>query len=217
MHLLQNKNLCDQMTQIHDAFTTEEWLRDLHHDVHTNKCESINGFVAKFLHKNKHWCRSMANASRTYLAILIDSVGYQQSFESMFDSLGLEMTPRTRDQCLRWDKRRKYLADYKKQPKAKETRNRAKFEKLRVGKIKLAKDNARALAYESGMAGPQVGGRKFGGSNARVICRACGEIGHQRKSSKKCLKSTNPDSEHYKKKGSLESRPALEGEYSTGM
>ena len=50
------------------------------------------------------------------------------------------------------------------------------------------------------------------GSKARVICRACGERGHQRKSSKKCLKSTNPDSEHYKIKGSLESRPALEGE-----
>ena len=47
---------------------------------------------------------------------------------------------------------------------------------------------------------------------ARVICRACGERGHQRKSSKKCLKSTNPDSEHCKTKGSLESRPALEGE-----
>jgi hypothetical protein len=133
-------------------------------------------------------------------------------FAVSYSHVTVEQISRTRDQCLRWDKRRTYLSNYKKQAKAKEKRNRIKFEKLRVGKLKLAKDNARALTYESGIAGPQVGGRKVGGSNARVICRACGEIGHQRKSSKKCLKSTNPDSEHYKKKGSLESRLALEGE-----
>jgi hypothetical protein len=179
-----------------------------------NKCESINGFITKFSHKNKHWCRSMANSSQTHLAILIDSVGYQQSFESMFDSLGLEMTPRTAEQCLRWDKRRKYLSDCEKQPKAKEKRNRVNFEKLCVGKVKLAKDDAKALTHESGMAGPQVGG-KVGGSTARTVCKtcnACGEKGHQKITSKKCLMSTNPNSEHYKK-GSLESRrPALEGE-----
>jgi hypothetical protein len=64
------------------------------------------------------------------------------------------------------------------------------------------------------MAGPQVGG-KVGGSTARTVCKTCntcGEKGHQKITSKKCLMSTNSNSEHCKK-GSLESRrPALEGE-----
>jgi hypothetical protein len=100
---------------------------------------------------------------------LADSLGYKESFEAMFESLGLEMTPITREQCLRWDNRRKYLSDYKKQPKAKETRNRVK--------LKLARDNAKAMTYKSGMAGPQVGG-KVGGSYTNV-CKTCGEKGQK--------------------------------------
>ena len=48
-----------QMKEIQDAFTMREWLEDLHHDVHINKCESINDFSTKVLHKNKHWCHSI--------------------------------------------------------------------------------------------------------------------------------------------------------------
>jgi len=75
----------------------------------------------------------------------------------MFESLGLEMTPQTKEQCSRWDTRRKYLVEYKKSVKYKEKKSKMKFEKLRVGKAKLVKDNAKALTYASGMAGPQVG------------------------------------------------------------
>ena len=211
---VKNAKLYGQMKETHDAFTTEEWLRDLHHDVHTNKCESINGFITKFMHKNKHWCRTMANASRTYLAVLIDSVGYLQCFNSMFKSLGLEMTPQTKEQCSRWDTRRMYLVEYKKSAIYKEKKNKMKFEKLRVGKAKLAKDNARALTYASGMAGPQVG-RKVGPKNARknaMVCKTCKKSGHKMVTSIECLMSTNPKSEHYKARKRLECQQPLEGE-----
>lgn len=49
----KNAKLHEQMKEVPDAFTTREWLQDLHHDVHTNECESINGVITKFLHKNK--------------------------------------------------------------------------------------------------------------------------------------------------------------------
>jgi hypothetical protein len=40
-----DKELYLQFCKLHLVLTTEEGLRDLYHDVHSNKCESINGFV----------------------------------------------------------------------------------------------------------------------------------------------------------------------------
>jgi hypothetical protein len=58
-----------QFQKIHSSFTTEEGLPDLYHEVHSNKCESINGFNTKFLPKKKHFCLTIANPGCTYLAI----------------------------------------------------------------------------------------------------------------------------------------------------
>jgi hypothetical protein len=71
------------------------------------------------------------------------------------------------------------------------------FEKLGVGKRKLAKDNTKALVNGSSVAGLQVGG-KVGVSDA-TVCETCGEKVHKMITSKKCLMSTNPNSEHFKK------------------
>lgn len=49
--------------------------------------------------------------------------------------------------------KRKYLSAYNKTAKFKEKRNHVRFGKLRVGKVKLAKANAKALTYGSEMAG----------------------------------------------------------------
>ena len=92
----------------------------------------------------------------------------------------------------------------------KEKKNKIKFEKLRVGKAKLAKDNTKALTYVSGMAGPQVG-RKVGQKNA-MVCKTCKQSGHEMVTSKECLMSTNPKSEHYKVGKRLECQQPLEGQ-----
>jgi hypothetical protein len=51
------------------------------------------------------------------------------------------------------------------------------FEKLGVGKRKLAKDNTKALVNGSSVAGLQVGG-KVGVSDA-TVCETCGEKVHK--------------------------------------
>jgi hypothetical protein len=138
------------------------------------------------------------------------SIGYLQCFNSMFESLGLEMTPHTKEQCARWDTRRNYLVEYKKSAKYKEKMNKMKFEKLRVGKAKLAKDNAKALTYASGMAGPQVGPKMS--RKKEMVCNTCKKGGHKMVTSKDCLMSTNPKSEHYKVRKRLECQQPLEGQ-----
>jgi hypothetical protein len=46
-------HLYSQIRNIYEKFCTDEWLMDLWHDIHSNKCESLNGFITKFLPKKK--------------------------------------------------------------------------------------------------------------------------------------------------------------------
>jgi hypothetical protein len=76
----------NQLLTIFDAFTTLEALRELYHNVHSNKCESMNGFITKFVPTDKDFCRTIANKARTLMAIGIDSVGYEDYFASSLKS-----------------------------------------------------------------------------------------------------------------------------------
>jgi hypothetical protein len=78
------------MKNIHDTYTDPDNLHDIWHEVHSNKCESLNGFIIKFLPKHKHYCRTIVNrGARTYVAIGIDSVGYQKYYQHLWKMLGL--------------------------------------------------------------------------------------------------------------------------------
>jgi hypothetical protein len=70
---VSNAELYQQMSTIHNAYTDVWNLREIYHEVHSNKCESLNGFIKKFLPKHKHYCRTIVNWARTYLAIGLDS------------------------------------------------------------------------------------------------------------------------------------------------
>jgi hypothetical protein len=48
-----------QIRAIHEKLCIDKWLMDLWHDIYSNKCESLNGSITKFLPK-KIFCRSMA-------------------------------------------------------------------------------------------------------------------------------------------------------------
>ena len=62
---IKDAKLYLQIRNIHDKFCTEEWLMDLWHDVNSNKCESLNGFLTKFIPKKNFFCRSTAISGRT--------------------------------------------------------------------------------------------------------------------------------------------------------
>jgi hypothetical protein len=61
-----------------DKFTSEEALRDLFHEFHSNKCELLNRKITKYVPKNKHYCCTLLNKGHTYRAIGVDSIGYVQ-------------------------------------------------------------------------------------------------------------------------------------------
>jgi hypothetical protein len=64
-------------------------LWELWHEEHGNKCESLNGFITKYLPKHKHYCRAIINKARPNVAISLDSVGYQEYYLIMFERIGI--------------------------------------------------------------------------------------------------------------------------------
>jgi hypothetical protein len=86
----KNSKLYEQLKTHHDKFVTDIWIKDLMHEYDSNKPESFNGFLTKFLPKHKFFASTIINQGRTYLAIAIDSVGYVTAYKTMFTLLGIK-------------------------------------------------------------------------------------------------------------------------------
>jgi hypothetical protein len=151
-----NAKLYEQMKQIHDIYTEPDNLRDIWHEVHSNKCESLNGFITKFLPKHKHYCRTIVNRGRSYLAIVIDSVGYQKYYRILWKMLCLEPSTTVIEHHRRLDQIRLTMKVYHASPEAKKKRKHIMNNKLREAAEKLIKDKKEGKNYGTNLAGPQV-------------------------------------------------------------
>jgi hypothetical protein len=50
----------------------------------------MNQFIAKFIRKSGHLCRTIVGRARTYLAVSIDSIGYEEYYRTLFPLLNLD-------------------------------------------------------------------------------------------------------------------------------
>jgi hypothetical protein len=207
---VSNAELYQQMSTIHNAYTDVWNLREIYHEVHSNKCESLNGFITKFLPKHKHYCRTIVNRARTYLAIGLDSLGYENYYSVLFSSLGIINTTLTTEHFQRLDRRRIWKAKYDKSDKAKKARKQKLNEKLRMASELLMKDQKIGNTYGSNIAGPQVEGMtlnvkeemqsrsKKGQHRKKPTCNACHTVGHATNKSKDCVLTIKKMGKHYK-------------------
>ena len=85
--------LYEQMKAIHNTYTDISNLQEIYHEFHSNKkCESLNGFIMKFLPKHKDYSWSIINRAQTYLAVGIDSLGYEKYESVLRIMLGMTTT-----------------------------------------------------------------------------------------------------------------------------
>jgi hypothetical protein len=208
--------LYEQMSTIHDTFTDVWNLRDIYHEVHSNKCESLNGFITKFLPKHKHYCRTIVNRARTYLAIGIDSVGYRNYYRILLKRLGIDSTILSGVHHNRLDERTKKKSRYDQSEKAKKSRKQKLNDKLREASELLMQDKKKGRTYGSNIGGPQVEGKGLDGSEVidlvepgsrkkkdgtkkkQSICSWCHIVGHATNKHNKCLLTVKPQGKHYK-------------------
>jgi hypothetical protein len=161
----------------------------------------------KFLPKKKHFCRTITNPGCMYLALGIDSLGYQEYYRRLFIDLGLDMTTVTRTHHIQINNKQNFHSAYVQRPLVKRRRFQDRVEKVLDQNNKLQKDKKKGLVYESRIAGPTVpepeaeaaapANKKK--SYYHVICLVCKRQGHTTKKSMNCLFSTNEKSKWNKK------------------
>lgn len=167
---------------------TRERLAEIYYNANTNKCESTNFFITKFLPKHKMFCRTTADQSRVYLAISITSIGYPETLRRLYRKLGVHAGHHCMKYFNRLESRRSY---YKVQTKTKEWKKKRAAraqEKWREKHKKELEDKRKALDYRSGMA---MAAEAAPTNTNRVStptsgCSKCGSTSHKRSSSRLC-------------------------------
>jgi hypothetical protein len=167
-----DKALYDQILELWETCCYDEELHDIHHEWHMTKCELMNQFETKFVWKTLHLCRSIVGKARTYLAVSLDSVGYEEYYRTLFGILGLHY-----DETIcgishrRLDSRKKYERTYTKKLEMRRARCKTRAIKIRECMHKAILNKKKGYYYETGMNAPQTAKK---GKKAQVQPKQCG-------------------------------------------
>jgi hypothetical protein len=172
--------------------------------------EGMNRFFTKFLPKDRAYAMTIENQVRIHLAICIDSIGYEETYLRLAEATGLQLGSINQKLNRLLNDEKQYRRKYRKRSYVKINRRWKCFGKLRENSNKLVKENRKNLRYGPGIAGPFAEDRGTGdigksttavpraveGGKVEFKCPHCFLWGHQRKSSKLCLKNPGrPNSE----------------------
>jgi hypothetical protein len=194
--------LYQQMLDIWNTYCTDAALRQLHHKWHTNKCESLNQFVTKFIRKSEHLCRTIVGHARTMLAVGLASIGYEAYYRTLYNLLGVSY-----DEVIllvhhqQKDARKKYNNTRDNKPEVRMKKAQVRAIRIRENIIKTMGDKKAGKSYETGHGGPQkteaetTTKRTAKKKDMTKQCKHCHLFGHQKRSSKLCGQTT------YKAKG----------------
>ena len=86
----RNKDLYVFLKRHHEKFMEDSKLVQLWHRYDTNNVEGFNKFLTKFLPKDKTYCQTIENKTRTMVAIGLQSIGYRQFYRRVFEGAEIE-------------------------------------------------------------------------------------------------------------------------------
>jgi hypothetical protein len=193
----------------HEEFMVDEKLRQLFHEYNTNAVEGFNKYLTKFLHKDKTFCQTIENGARSYLAAGLQSIGFRQFYERVFELTGIDCTDDDMTSLFfrSEDKDKLFRQKYRRMPINKRERMIKQYALIRTGMSNLVKENRNAMTYSTGMMGP--GGEEEEGEQVRQAvggpkkrkrrlrkeqtkpCKHCNSLEHARITSRECPKNKN--------------------------
>jgi hypothetical protein len=183
-----------QILEIWNTYCSDAALREIHHLWHTNKCEYMNKFISKFVHKTMHLCMTIVGRARTYLAVSLDSVGYEEYYRTLFGILGLHYDETICGEShRRLDSKKLYEQAYNKRPEVRRAKCTTRAIKIREGMRKAILDKKKGYCYESGMNAPKSAKNAKKEKKEQVEpnqCRWCFKFGHTRRAHRDCGKTT---------------------------
>jgi hypothetical protein len=190
----EHPELYAQLLVIFETYCSDEALKEVHHLWHTNKCESINAFISKFVPKTKHLCRTIVGKARTYLAISLDSVGYEEYYRTLFELIDLEYdTEIMQSMHQRMDRKKINRTDYDLRPEVRKQAATARAIKIRENIRREYCDTKAGKTYGSGSNDPSAKANEENGCSkkkGKAICPFCQKVGHKTRRSKYCTYTT---------------------------
>ena len=146
----EDKELFLQLKELDAIFTTDEALEDLYHMYDTNKIESLNKFITKFLPKSTYLCGSMAAKSRVHTAVAIDSIGFEDFYSLLHYCLGIQYDGILLMQHKKLDKQRQYRYGYHQRQEVRRRKAKVISERVHKMVMNVLKDKKKGKTYESG-------------------------------------------------------------------
>jgi hypothetical protein len=183
----ENAKLYVQIRDVLSRFTTPGKLRECHHPYSSQKNESMNKLISRYVPKDGTFCKSMSLNSRVCLAVGVDSVIHEEYYQRLFNEMKTELPGNTRKMLVRMSNRKKYDRNYQAQPNRKRKRSELKFAKMKDGLKKQMADKAMGLEYarRQNLEVDNDGVEQEPITNVNT-CMFCGVAGHKTRRSKGC-------------------------------
>jgi hypothetical protein len=106
-------------------------MRRCYHEFCNNKTEQLYGFVVNvFLPKRNYFCRTICGRARTYLAMSIDSLGFEGYYKQLYPALGMTMSSATERYFQQHNRKRILDRNYANRPERKTERAKRKLEEI---------------------------------------------------------------------------------------
>jgi hypothetical protein len=148
----ENKKMHGDISQIMDRFTETEKLKECHHECSSQKNESMNRMISRYVKKDRTFCQSMPLHSRTCMAVGIDSVGHEEHYERLFAGIRIPFpNASTRMMVRAMEKRQDYDRKYQAQISRRRIRSIKRFASTKSEFRKEMAEKALGLSYASGM------------------------------------------------------------------
>ncbi len=189
---IKNRKEYEQQMQVKKKYLSTPRLRRCYHEFCNNKTEQLHGLVVNvFLPKRSYFCRTICGRARTYLAMSVDSLGYEGYYRKLYEELGIRMSSVTARYYHQHDQKRKRDRNYAKTPARKKKRAKQQLDQIQKAWQSEVGDKDKGHMYQSRMAAPQVTGtheetNEGVGGVSLPFCNACGCYGHQGRSSLQC-------------------------------
>jgi hypothetical protein len=196
---VDNSKLYEQLFAVWEVYCTDESLKEVHHAWHTNKCESMNQFITKFVSKSYHLCRTIVGKGCTYLVVSLDSIGYKEYYRTLYQVLKLDYDDTILlGHHVMQDQQKVQKNDYAKLPAVRRRQAAQRAIKIRENIRKVLQDKKAGKSYGSGINDPSKkensdSGTKVLSKAKRMktkICPSCKKVGHIRKNHRDCTFST---------------------------
>jgi hypothetical protein len=187
----ENSKLYKQIVEVMDRFTNTEKLQECHHGFSSQKNESMNKVVSRYVPKDRTFCQSMSLTSRICMAVGIDSIGHEDYYQRVFGKMEMKLPVNLTNMLFRMKNRREYDRNYQAQPKRKRKRSETKLVKIKEGLQKQMADKAVGRLYETGNNMGLTTDEVTDGAGERrpkkaVSCIFCGGSTHKTRRSKEC-------------------------------